>query len=588
MKQIKTKLLGIAPYEGMRAAMIQLAQKRNDIELDVFLGDMNQGLSIVNQIDLSSYDAIISRGGTAAAIQEISSVPVIEVPISVYDILRAIKLAEDTTQGYAIVGFPSITENAQILSSLLGHSFDICTIHSAEELDSVLLSLKKRNCNMIICDMISSTHASRYGISSILLSSGEESILSSFEQAVMISNSFKRTKNRAHYYFQLLQTFSQKLAAYASDGRLILSTLPDELSETLRPVFNSLINQPQNQSLIKYKQTELGFYRITKKILLQEQQEHILFFVDRLSLSPAKDSFFIYQNSEDVCAQTGFSHLGSSDAAALQKLQFESCAAFPYPVLITGESGTFKSEAARLIYTGSNYTAWPFITINCQCMNHKSADYLARKEESPLFEPNCTIFFQNIQALDFSQNLILFQVLRELFSSQAHRFIFSYTGTQETLSSDSLYHFLIDSMHCVQISLAPLRERREDIPYLANLYVNHLSLEIARQINGFEPEAMEQLESFSWPHNLSQFYRVLRELATLSQTATITSQDTKKILDHEKTLPLSVSSGLDTSLTLSELNQQYARMVLQEENGNQSIAARRLGISRSTLWRMLK
>lgn len=90
--------------------MQKLAETREDMELDVFVGDLNEGAMIARNNLHSDYDVIISRGGTAELIGQVTHIPVIEVTLSVYDILRAIKLAENYADRYAIVGFPAITK----------------------------------------------------------------------------------------------------------------------------------------------------------------------------------------------------------------------------------------------------------------------------------------------------------------------------------------------------------------------------------------------------------------------------------------------------------------------------------------------
>ena len=89
----KTKILGIAPYEGMKALMMRLAGQRDDIDLTVYVGDLEAGAEIASRHTFQDYDVILSRGGTAEMISSISPIPVVEIQLSVYDILRAIKLA---------------------------------------------------------------------------------------------------------------------------------------------------------------------------------------------------------------------------------------------------------------------------------------------------------------------------------------------------------------------------------------------------------------------------------------------------------------------------------------------------------------
>ncbi|MDF2611947.1 MAG: Response regulator containing CheY-like receiver, AAA-type ATPase, and DNA-binding domain, partial [Lachnospiraceae bacterium] len=138
----KIHVLGIAPYEGMRNIMEKIAADRDDLVLDVYVGDLNKGVEIAQKNFHSNYDVIISRGGTAEMIGQITTIPVIEISLSVYDILRAMKLAENYSDRYAIVGFPGITGSAHLLCDLLQYKTDIFTIHSEEEVQSKLIELK--------------------------------------------------------------------------------------------------------------------------------------------------------------------------------------------------------------------------------------------------------------------------------------------------------------------------------------------------------------------------------------------------------------------------------------------------------------
>ena len=142
MVETRTRILGIAPYQGMNTVMERAAQAYPHIQLDVFTGDLEVGVAIVQRMSPNVYDCIISRGGTATLIRQVTDLPVVEVQISVYDVLSAMKLAENYSKRYAIVGFPNITEPAHTLCDLLGYSLDILTVYSGEEAEETLKKLK--------------------------------------------------------------------------------------------------------------------------------------------------------------------------------------------------------------------------------------------------------------------------------------------------------------------------------------------------------------------------------------------------------------------------------------------------------------
>ena len=86
----KIRILGIAPYEGMKALMSSMADEYPQVDLTLFVGDMEQGLEIAKNNFHGNYDVVISRGGTARMLQKNISLPVVEIQVSLYDLLCAL------------------------------------------------------------------------------------------------------------------------------------------------------------------------------------------------------------------------------------------------------------------------------------------------------------------------------------------------------------------------------------------------------------------------------------------------------------------------------------------------------------------
>ena len=101
----------------------------------------------------SNYDIILSRGGTAELIRSAVDLPVAEISISGYDILRTIKLAQNYSGKFAIAGFSPITENAHMICDLLQYDIDILTFSSEEEAYRSLQAAKKNGCTLVLCDI---------------------------------------------------------------------------------------------------------------------------------------------------------------------------------------------------------------------------------------------------------------------------------------------------------------------------------------------------------------------------------------------------------------------------------------------------
>lgn len=153
---------------------------------------------------------------------------------------------------------------------------------------------------------------------------------------------------------------------------------------------------------------------------------------------------------------------------------------------------------------------------------------------------------------------------------------------------------------CIPVPVKPLREQREDIVPSAGLYIDTLNQELGRQVVGLDEGASELLKDYSYPCNRTQFKRILKKAVLETSTAYISAETIEKILKEESSFfaapALSPAEDetpaagfrLNLELPLDEMNRQIIRQVLRQTGGNQSAAAKRLGISRTTLWRYLK
>ena len=152
----------------------------------------------------------------------------------------------------------------------------------------------------------------------------------------------------------------------------------------------------------------------------------------------------------------------------------------------------------------------------------------------------------------------------------------------------------VDNLCCLSLYLPPLRQIPDRIPTLLNLSLSHLNISIPHQIVGAEAGAIALLQKFPWPHNHSQFHRVVNELIVTASGQLITTTDVQKLLQKERhvgTFSLkseNAVSPLDLNRPLAIISQDIAIRVLAETDGNQTAAAKRLGISRTTLWRLLQ
>lgn len=594
MDKSKIKVLAIAPYEAMKTAIERIAKDRPDVELNAFVGDLNYGKELVLRHMDENYDAIISRGGTARLIEQVTDIPIVDISLSVYDILRAIKLAENYQEQYAIVGFPSITENAYVLCDFLQYKVDIFTVQSEEEVRPLLTRLKAQGYHMVVCDMISYTEAKLLGLSAILITSGVESIEDALNQAVKISTSQSKMRKDNLFLKDVLKNSVNYTVIFDANDNIYLSTW-DKKHET--EVFDILRRElPNVRSSASHKifrNIDGILYSIVGCNLPYEGKQYAVFYFteSKIPITPGKYGirFSNKKEAEEQFFNSVYRITGIMGDLADSIGQISQSS---FPVMITGEIGTGKEQIAQAIYIQSPLQNNPLVTIDCSQLTDKGWNYLTNHYNSPLNDSNNTIYFKNIDALDPEQN---HQLLSSIIDTNLHhrnRLIFSCISQKNYLLPPEGQNY-VRRLSCLTICLPPLRERIHELPTLSSIYLSTLNVELGKQLIGFESKAMEMLMSYDWPQNYTQFKRLTRELAVITVTPYITSNSVAILLDKERSSFNSSSKGpvdsfMDLERPLEEITRDIIKKVLANNHGNQSLTAKQLQISRTTLWRYLR
>ena len=150
---------------------------------------------------------------------------------------------------------------------------------------------------------------------------------------------------------------------------------------------------------------------------------------------------------------------------------------------------------------------------------------------------------------------------------------------------------IINELGVITIQLKPLRQRRSsDVSTLFAMYINTMDEKYGKNVIGLTAEAESLMLEYQWPDNLLQLRRVLSDLVVNTSSSYIDADLVRRVLEDEKlklTSSQALSSVIDINKKMSEIEKDVARAVVLKTNGNQSQAAQRLGISRTTLWRLL-
>ncbi|PNV62383.1 propionate catabolism operon regulatory protein PrpR [Clostridium sp. chh4-2] len=590
MSRRKIKLLAIAPSESIQSQLYEIVSSMDQVDMDAYVGNLYSGVEIVQQRSSIDYDAILSRGETASMIKKVTPIPVIEFPLSFYDVLHAMKLADNFNEPYAIVGFTPVTNSAHLLRDLLQLDLDIHTLFTLEEAVPLMERLKNKGYRLIVSGMGIDSIARRNGLNSILITTGRESLTSAIDQAVRLCTTLAQVREKEEFLRGLLEQSDHEMLVFNKEKELIFSSLKTIKKDLAVSIASRRLQniQQADSTIVKANNGMIITVR-EKNVEIADCPFTIFYFSQQKKpYNSPKNEIRVFSRGEAV--DTFLYHyleLSSSGYDASQSLQ--QIILSPYPVMILGENGAGKEQIAATIYTQGKYQNHPYVVIDFELATDKTWTYLLNHVNSPINSQEITLYFRNIEKLTAAKTDKLKSVLYDTGLCRRNRVILSYTTMPgEKMPSHILN--LVNQLSCLTIRMVPLRERSNEIQALASLYISTVNIDLAKQIIGFTPQAMALIESYQWPGNLTQFKRVITQLVTNAASSYIQEESVKRMLESENSNLASssaLSSVLNLNKPLEDIQRDIVKAVLSETGGNQSQAAARLGICRTTLWRIM-
>ena len=344
---------------------------------------------------------------------------------------------------------------------------------------------------------------------------------------------------------------------------------------------------------------------LTKPINLEELRLKV-----RGALEKQKLALRVEDLEQQLDARHGFEDtVGTSDKIRRVYERVRQVAPSRSTVLITGESGTGKELVARAIHRNSPRRNGPFVPLNCSAVpeglleselfgHEKGAFTGATERQKGVFEAadGGTLLLDEIAEMSLSTQVKVLRILEERE--------FTRVGGSEPISTDirivaatnvSLDQAVVEGgfrsdlyyrLKVVSIEVPPLRERREDIPVLAALFLRAFSLENDKRIRGIAEDALEALTAYTWPGNVRELKNCIESLVVISDSDCIGLED----LPPEIRAAESSERRLEVTLgaPMEEIEREVIEETLSRSGGNRTRAAEILKISVRTLQRKIK
>ncbi|MFC1527471.1 sigma 54-interacting transcriptional regulator [Candidatus Neomarinimicrobiota bacterium] len=279
-------------------------------------------------------------------------------------------------------------------------------------------------------------------------------------------------------------------------------------------------------------------------------------------------------------------------------------------VLITGESGTGKELVARALHFNSEVKTKPFITVNCsafvetllesELFGHEKGAFTGAISSKPgRFEmvKDGTIFIDEIGDMSRETQVKLLRVLdnREFervggtntIKMKARIVTATNRNLGEEITKKRFREDLFYRINIVNISLPPLRERKEDLSLLIEHFLEKFRNQFKKNIHFISTNALLVLQKYDWPGNIRELENVIERAFVICNTDTIRMDSLPERLWQNKP---DILSGLTSNINMSlhEAERMIIENILKKHNGHRGKAAKEMNMDRSTLWRKIK
>jgi DNA-binding NtrC family response regulator len=301
--------------------------------------------------------------------------------------------------------------------------------------------------------------------------------------------------------------------------------------------------------------------------------------------------------------------IGNSQPMRVVFKQIEQVAPTHATVMITGESGTGKERVARAIHDLSPRRMFPFVAINCaaipaalwesEVLGHEKGSFTgasSKREGCLVLAHRGTLFLDEVAEMSLDNQTKFLRVLedqrfRRLGGTEEIqvnvRFIAATNiNLQEAVQTGKFREDLYYRLNIFTISLPPLRDRKEDIPLLAQTFLEEFSEKHKKAVRALAPSVQKALCAYIWSGNIRELRNVIERAVIVCQTDRLAISDLPKQLSQQA--PSSPTIEIPLGIPLAEAEKELLLKTLTLTGGNKREAAKMLGISLKTFYNKLE
>ena len=628
------KIVFYVPNPESAGWVQEIFDRENDgsWELDI---RFTTGVREIAAADIQA-DVVIARGVTGyAAKQLLKDMPVIMLPITGYDILRALLLCREkfAAAKLLIVGPLNMVCGADILEAFAGVEIRTLLIADEEDGERKIREAQAEGFTTLIGGGTASLIAKSLGMNSVMIHSGEEAILQALREAMQVAVVKRQEQEIAEQFRAILDYSLEGIIAVDEDGRIsLVNRFATEIAgvglEQIGQAAEKLIPQLRMTDVLRSGQAEVGFFEKVGNrqvavncvpiILKNRPVGAVATFQPITAIQELESKYRSKLHRRGLVAKLQFGDILTQNPRMCEIVNLAiEYSAVDSNVLLLGETGVGKEVFAQGIHNASSRRNEPFVAVNCAALPENLLEsqlfgYVegaftgaSRGGKMGLFEQahRGTIFLDEIAEISPKIQGHLLRVLqeREIMRLGDDRVIpvdvRVIAATNKKLSRAMQEgHFRSDLFYRLDVltlEIPPLRERSDDILLMLEMFMQRYAIKFHKCEKKLSPSARRLLKEYSWPGNV-------RELRNIAERLTVLNRPNDEMVDEVTIVSLlSLRSEavppVNSGRTINGFKrkklaaqQEMIEKLLGETKFDYDKTAQALGISRTTLWRRLK
>lgn len=625
------KILLVAPYPELAQVASQVRREMG-IECKIVVADMAEGVELAREAVNRGVEVVISRGGTALLIRDYVAVPVVDIPVTGFDISEALAPLRGYNAAIGVIGFKNVIKGCQKIAQSLEIPLYEMELKAKEDITACLDQAIRVGVRAIVGDGTTTKMAIAAGLEARLIDSGPDSFRSAFTEALRLIEVKQRERERSEQVKAIIDHINDGVIAVDEWGNVSLFNPAAErilglssvniIGGSLKKVagLKPLTAVTEGSFGELSRVVPIGNKRVVVKrvplVAAGEVRGFVLTVHDAGQIQSMEKQIRRELNSKGFTANFTLDQMVSEAKPMLAVIEdARRFAQVDSTVLICGETGTGKELMAQGIHNASPRKDGPFVAVNCaaiaesllesELFGYAPGAFTSARREGKMgyFEMahGGTIFLDEIGEAPLGVQAKLLRVLQEhqvmrlgdekVIPVDVRVIAATNKDLLKLVSKGQYREDLYYRLCVISIKMPALRERPEDIGPLSEFFIASSNVRFGKQVKGISAEARQILQAYNWPGNV-------RELEHVIQRIVLTAEKGIAEVEHlgdfvrGKIVPLNLGTAegrvkLEVKGTLAEMEQAIVQEVLRQENNNLSRTAKRLGVNRTTLWRWI-